>query len=56
MRGETENKRDTMNKFPDITSAFKALSIVLILTVPLAAWKLVEIAAWVIENVQISVK
>jgi len=43
-------------KFPDITSGIKALALAFLITLPLAAWKAGEIVAWIIRNVEISLK
>lgn len=45
-----------MNQFSGIWRGFKALGIAFLITVPLAAWKLGEIVAWVIRNVEMNVK
>ena len=41
---------------PDITPGIKALVIAFLIALPLAAWKLGEIVAWAIRNIEISIK
>lgn len=43
-----------MYNFPDFTPLFKAAFYVLCVSVPLAAWKLIEIAVWLFKHINIS--
>lgn len=45
-----------MNQFSGIWRAFKALGIAFLISLPLAMWKLGEIVAWVIRNIEITMK
>lgn len=45
-----------MNQFSGLWRGFKCLGIAFLITVPLAAWKLCEIFAWIIRNVEIITK
>lgn len=43
-----------MSYFPDFTPLFKAAFYLLCVTVPLAAWKLIEIVIWLFKHISIS--
>lgn len=40
-----------MSRYPDFTPLFKFGFYALCVTVPLAAWKLIEIAIWLLKNI-----
>jgi len=45
-----------MSQFPDITQGIKGLVIAILIMLPLAIWKLCEIAVWLIQHLEISLK